>query len=92
MPARDQDEGWIWFEPSGRPTEPGPDLRQATLSCLNAPAGQLLLAHLRRLFLERRVAPTSSDAELRHVEGQRSVVAYLHALLERARDRQEDRF
>jgi hypothetical protein len=92
MAARDQDEGWVWFEQSGRPTEPSVDLREAALTCLNSASGQLLLAHLRRLFLDRRLAPASTDAELRHVEGQRSVVAYLLALLERARDRQEDRF
>jgi hypothetical protein len=92
MSARDLDEGWVWFEQSGRPSEPTADLREVALGCLGSPSGQLLLAHLRRLFLDRRLAPASTDAELRHVEGQRSVVAYLVALLERARDRQEDRF
>jgi hypothetical protein len=92
MSARDRDEGWLWFEGSPRPAEAGPDLRDAAVSCLGSPAGQLVLTHLRRLFLERRLAPTASDAELRHVEGQRSVVAYLQALLDRARERQEDRF
>lgn len=93
MSGRDRGgEGWVWFEGPDQPVEPGPDLRDAALGCLGSPSGQLLLSHLRRLFLDRRLGPASSDAELRHVEGQRSVVAYLLALLERARDRQEDRF
>jgi hypothetical protein len=86
-------EGWGWFEPAPGSAEPGPELRRAFLACLSTPDGEAVLAHLRRVFLDRRVAPTAPDAELRHVEGQRSVVAHVLALLERARDRrQEDRY
>lgn len=45
--------------------------------------GQIVLRHLRRVFLARRVASTASDSELRHVEGQRSVVAYVEGMIER---------
>ena len=41
------------------------------------------LEHLRRIILERRLAPHASDAELRHLEGQRYAVAYIIALVER---------
>jgi hypothetical protein len=47
--------------------------------------GAQVLDHLRRLFLDRRLGPTATDAELRHVEGQRAVVAYILALIERGR-------
>ena len=53
--------------------------------CLATPNGRLLFRHLRRLFLDRRLPPTARDAELRHVEGQRSVVAHLLQLMERGR-------
>jgi hypothetical protein len=86
------DGGWGWFEPSPPPPAgPGPELRRAFLACFSTPEGEVVLAHLRRVFLDRRVAPNGPDAELRHVEGQRSVVAHVLGLLERARDRQEDR-
>ena len=53
--------------------------------CLGTRSGRLLLAHLQRSFLDRRVPPTASDAELRHAEGQRSVVHHLLQLAERGR-------
>lgn len=49
------------------------------------PAGHALLAHLQRRFADRVLGPTASDAELRHLEGQRSVVAYLRHLAATAR-------
>ncbi len=48
--------------------------------CFAGPTGRLVLDHLRKLFLLRRVAPTASDAELRHVEGQRTAVAWILAM------------
>ena len=97
MPASEPREGWGWFEPpaagSEVPTamgEPAGELCRAFRACFSTPHGEAVLRHLRRAFLERRVGPTAPDSELRHVEGQRSVVAYVAALIERAR--QEDRF
>jgi hypothetical protein len=42
-----------------------------------------VLEHLRRTVLERRLAPSASDAELRHLEGQRCAVAHIVAMVER---------
>jgi hypothetical protein len=42
-----------------------------------------VLEHLRRTVLERRLPPTASDAELRHLEGQRYAVAHIIAMVER---------
>ncbi|MFO1046732.1 MAG: hypothetical protein U1E52_02355 [Geminicoccaceae bacterium] len=78
--------GWGWLDaaqPSGPPT---PELCRATAACLASPNGRVLLRHLRQSFLDRRLPPTATDAELRHVEGQRSVVAHLLRLMERGRD------
>jgi len=44
-----------------------------------------VLAHLRRITFERRLAPDCSEAELRHLEGQRHLVAQLLALEARGR-------
>ncbi len=84
--------GWAWFDAPDRPAEPGVDVCRSVLACFTGAHGEATLAHLRRVFLDRRLPPSATDAELRHVEGQRSVVAYVLALLERARDPQEDRF
>lgn len=43
----------------------------------NTDAGALVLAELRRLFLDKEAQPTESDAALRHLEGQRSVVRHI---------------
>lgn len=59
---------------------------RSAAACFAGSHGQLVLRHLQRVFLDRRVAPNRSDAELRHVEGQRSVVSHLMSLIERGKD------
>jgi hypothetical protein len=44
-----------------------------------------VLGHLCRLILDRRCPPGASDAELRHLEGQRFAVAYIRQMVERGR-------
>ena len=69
--------GWSWFTteaPSGAPDD---DLAKAVQACFAGRNGDVVIQHLRTTFLDRRVAPTATDAELRHVEGQRAAVAYL---------------
>lgn len=86
MPERELPAGWGWFEPlpstHGLPDE----VCRSAAVCFAGRDGDLLLRHLQRVFLDRRLPPTASDAELRHVEGQRSVVAHLLTLIERGRD------
>src|SRR4051812_16417491 len=81
--------GWAWFDaPESLPAEPSDDLCRSAAACLSHSGhGRMVLHHLRRVFLDRRVPPTASDAEIRHVEGQRSVVAHLLQLVERGRQR-----
>ncbi len=52
---------------------------------LGTAAGTALLAHLQRRYLDRVLPPSASDAELRHLEGQRSVVVHLRHLVATAR-------
>jgi hypothetical protein len=78
-------EGWDALVDPPVPAEPLDTVARAFAHCFRDAAGTTVLEHLRKLFLERRVGPSASDAELRHVEGQRSVVAHILALIERGR-------
>ena len=78
--------GWDWFGAAEAP--PAFDDRELCKSvarCLSSEDGARLLAHLKSSMLERRLGPASSDAELRHAEGQRFAVAHIFALYERGR-------
>lgn len=79
-------DGWAWLEAETAAGVPPPDLCRAAAACFGTSDGQTLLRHLRRTFLDRRLPPSAGDAELRHVEGQRSAVAHLILLAERGRD------
>jgi len=78
--------GWAWLETAPANAEATSELCRAAAASLGTPGGRAVLRHLRQSFLDRRLGPTASDAELRHVEGQRSVVAHLLRLVERGRD------
>lgn len=79
MPADPAAASWPWPEAEAAGSAP-PGIEEACLACFATLPGRLVLDHLRRVFLDRRVPPSASDAELRHVEGQRSVVAWLLAM------------
>lgn len=49
------------------------------------PEGERVLAHLKAVTLDRALGPDSSDALLRHLEGQRQLVASILAQIERGR-------
>jgi hypothetical protein len=86
MPAEDAFQGWAWFAHStavGEPLAEEAALCRAFARCFAGPDGHAVLEHLRRTVLERRLAPNASDAELRHVEGQRCAVAHIVAMIER---------
>ena len=40
----------------------------------NTPSGRVVLEHLRKITVERTLGPNTSDADLRWVEAQRSLV------------------
>ena len=85
MTTAETGDGWAWFQPQTPAHEPAEEPWHDAAACLGTPAGRALLVHLRRSFLDRRVPPTASDAELWHAEGQRAVVHHLLLLLERGR-------
>ncbi len=47
--------------------------------------GQKVLAHLQVLTFHRALGPTTSDEQLRYIEGQRSLVATILRLVDRGR-------
>jgi len=59
------------------------DLAAAFARCFRGSDGDRVLAHLRRITIERRPAPDCSEAELRHLEGQRHLAAYILQLVAR---------
>jgi hypothetical protein len=83
----EQDAGWGWFEPDDLLSEPAADLGLclAFARCLAGPDGQAVLQYLKRSVLDRRLPPSATDAELRHLEGQRFAVATIVAMVERGR-------
>ena len=79
--------GWAWFEAHGSaPTDPAEtELCRAFARCFAGSDGHLIMDHLKRVILDRRLPPSATDAELRHLEGQRSAIAHLLAMVERGR-------
>ena len=77
--------GWAWFEDRDDvPPDPGETtLCRAFARCFAGPDGQLVLDHLTRLILNRRLGPGATDAELWHLEGQRGAIAYVLGMIER---------
>jgi hypothetical protein len=63
----------------------GFELLACARAALGGDAGAHLLRHLERRYLGHVPPPAASGAELRHLEGQRSVVLYLQHLIATAR-------
>ena len=54
-----------------------------------APAGQKVMAHLRKITIERILGPNASDAELRTLEGQRALVKQIEQLISRGKSNEK---
>jgi hypothetical protein len=84
----DPRNGWRWFEAPAaeRGVEaPNAELARAFARCFGSPEGEAALRHLTDMTLRRALGPDAADAQLRHLEGQRQLVAYVHALVARGR-------
>jgi len=80
------DPGWAWFEPAaGDGDAADAELAAAFARCFRGEDGGRVIEHLRAITLGRAFGPAASDARLRHAEGQRQLVAYVNALIERGR-------
>ncbi len=88
----ENNRGWEWFDKFddnrsaiNDDTGQNPDIAATYARCFTGDDGQAVLRHLRSLTIERTLGPGSSDSLLRHVEGQRQLVARIHALIENGR-------
>ena len=87
------DSGWAWFEEASKrltpeaaqPFTPGADqtLASACTRCFRGRDGETVLAYLRAITLGRALGPGAGDALLRHLEGQRQLVAHIIQLIQR---------
>lgn len=80
MPQQTPEYGWRWFEQPTPPPEdqqPEEETRRAAERVFASHDGRLLLARLRQLTIDRRLGPNASDAEMRWLEAQRALVAWL---------------
>ncbi|MDF1750834.1 MAG: hypothetical protein P1V34_18370 [Alphaproteobacteria bacterium] len=60
-------------------------IERAFARCFGGAEGELALAHLRSLTLDRAMGPNSTDASFRHLDGQRCLVLHIQALIDRGR-------
>ena len=51
--------------------------------CFGTPAGQFVLNHLRSMTTQRVLGQNATDAELRYLEGQRSLVRAIENMIKR---------
>lgn len=61
------------------------DIAAALARCLRGSDGERVLDYLRRTTLERRLPPDCTEAELRHLEGQRWLATQIMQLARRGR-------
>jgi hypothetical protein len=66
--------------------EPDPDrkISLAFADCFKTPSGAIVLAYLRKYFVQDILAPSATDAELRFREGQRSIVGIIDTRIKEA--------
>lgn len=86
----DPDLGWAWFEtssPSREHEESPPDheLAKVFARCFGGVDGFKVLKHLKHITHSRILSPAVPDAFLRHMEGQRQLVAHMISLVDHGR-------
>lgn len=57
----------------------------AYAKCFATVEGKRVLQHLRTITINRTLGPSAPDSLLRHMEGQRQLVSYVAALVQRGR-------
>lgn len=78
-------DGWEWFgyDNAQRSSADGDALALSFARCFKGSDGAAVIGHLRQIILDRRMGPRASDAELRFLEGQRTVVAHILTMIDR---------
>lgn len=81
-----ESNGWAWFaDPAAPSARADDDPAPSFAGCFGGPDGARVLGVLRAMTVERTLGPEASDAALRHLEGQRQLVATILALVARGR-------
>ncbi|CAK0760591.1 conserved hypothetical protein [uncultured Gammaproteobacteria bacterium] len=79
--------GWNWFSTPASTSRTAEDEAEALAGCFTrcftGIDGARVLAALRAMTTERVLAPDASEAVLRHLEGQRHLVATIQSLIAR---------
>ncbi|MCW2245351.1 hypothetical protein M2352_000942 [Azospirillum fermentarium] len=79
---------WPWEAPSAPAAGAAPAQDAASFArCFSTPDGVRVLAVLRALTLDRALGPDAPEPMLRHMEGQRHLVATILALAARGHGR-----
>ena len=83
--------GWEWMDNPDEQAEIGEhindvDLIKSAARCFSDHDGQRLLDYLFAITRNRSLGPDATDAELRHLEGQRHLVAHIHQLINKGRE------
>lgn len=71
------------FDDTAAPEAQADDLAGAFARCFTGADGARVLAHLKAVTLSRALGPEAPEAMLRHLEGQRALVATILALVAR---------
>lgn len=90
MMTPETDVGWSWFD-EGPDVPTAEDLRLLRMEfarCFSTSAGEAVLSHLRDITQRRFYGPEAPDRAIRHIEGQRHLVAYIGAMIERGQNGQ----
>lgn len=61
------------------------DLEQNYARTFGTASGAMVLAHLRRITIERVLGPDATDAQLRGLESQRALVHQIENMIERGK-------
>jgi len=61
------------------------DIEQNYARTFSTAAGHAVLAHLRKMTIERVLSPDATDAQLRGLEAQRALVHQIENLIERGK-------
>ena len=72
--------GWDWLDGQADNRSTEREVKELFEATFAGRAGQLALAHLKLVFLDRRISPSSSNEMLRHFEGARAAIAYIDRL------------
>ena len=79
-------EGWDWLERAEAEPAEHADLCRSFARAFAGSGGARVLAWLRATTIERRLPPEASEAALRHLEGQRHIVAAIERMVARGRE------